>query len=441
MIYPVLSATAQHQIKNIGAADLVIGLPSYNNPQRTAQVAQIALQGAQTYFPDHRTVLINADAGRSRQTRQAVLALAHGNGHSPNIVSGRYEGQLGQGSATAALIDAALALDAAAIVILDSATDSISPEWVAGLAHLVLENKADLVLPRYRQWLLPEAQLNDLVAYPLFRALWGKSLRHVVAADFAISPALATTMLDEDVWGTSAATFGLMPWLATFGLTHNWRLAQSALSEKCLGCNTGQNDVRTRTPVLETARFRQQFCDVVAKIFRLMYPYRRQWQAVTQFQSLPTLTRFAATNYAQPWPEPDVSRLLDKLPLGWMEFRRLWQQILTPDNLTQLEALATLPPDLFYFPADLWARIVYDFAVAFNFSETDPTQIVAALLPIYQGRLAAFWQEIAGLALVGREGTVAAQAVEFEETRPYLKKQWHNHAPRRYLPGINNRSL
>jgi hypothetical protein len=51
------------------------------------------------------------------------------------------------------------------------------------------------------------------------------------------------------------------------------------------------------------------------------------------------------------------------------------------------------------------------------------------LYPLYQGRLAAFWQEIAGLSLVGREGTIAAQAVEFEETRPYLKKRWQTYRP------------
>jgi hypothetical protein len=92
--------------------------------------------------------------------------------------------------------------------------------------------------------------------------------------------------------------------------------------------------------------------------------------------------------------------------------------------LTSIETLAALPPDRFYFPADLWARIIYDFAVVFNKGEADPCQIVNALLPLYQGRLAAFGQEVAGLSVVGYEGTVAAQAVEFEETRPYLKDRW-----------------
>ena len=61
--------------------------------------------------------------------------------------------------------------------------------------------------------------------------------------------------------------------------------------------------------------------------------------------------------------------------------------------------------------------------------DCDPYQVALSLYPLYQGRLAAFWQEIAGLASVGREGTIAAQAVEFEESRAYLKLRWHTYTP------------
>jgi hypothetical protein len=78
---------------------------------------------------------------------------------------------------------------------------------------------------------------------------------------------------------------------------------------------------------------------------------------------------------------------------------------------------------------------MYDFAVVFNKGDCDPYQVSKSLFPLYQGRLAAFRQEVAGLALAGREGTIAAQAVEFEEARPYLKERWHL-----YPPWLNNRS-
>jgi hypothetical protein len=133
MYHPILRPRAQRELKKLGEADLVIGLPTFKNPHLAAHVTSIALDGARQYYPHLRTVLINADAGQETATRRAVAAQALNNGHSPIIVTGRYEGLLGQGSAIAASLDAALALDAKAILILDSQTYSVQPSWVGGL--------------------------------------------------------------------------------------------------------------------------------------------------------------------------------------------------------------------------------------------------------------------------------------------------------------------
>jgi hypothetical protein len=434
MYHPVLRPGAQRQLKKIGQADLVIGLPTYKNEQSAAYVARVALAGAGQHFPHLHTVLINADVGLKATTRQVVAAQASINGHSCAVVAGRYDGSSGQGSAIAALLDAALALDAKAIVIVDSNTQTITPNWIAGLAYLILEDKADLVLPRY-QWslLAPGSTLSDLIIYPLFRALWGQSVRHPAASDFALSPQLAAVLLDKDIWETEAAASGLPPWLTTYAVLRDWRVAQSALGEKRtsldLPLEAPHTPVAKRQTRWLTRQFKTQFQNMMSVMFRLVYDYRDYWDQVHNFYSLSTLTQFVSEVHSTPAPEQDPTPLLDKLAIGWTEYRALWQRILTSDNLTHLEALAMLPPDRFYFPSDLWARIIYDFAVVFNKGEDDPYQIVKSLYPLYQGRLAAFWQEIAGLSLVGREGTIAAQAVEFEETRPYLKERWQTYQP------------
>ncbi len=436
MYHPILRPGAQRRLKNIGEADLVIGLPTYKNAQAAAHVARIALAGAHQYYPHLRTVLVNADAGLETTTRRTVAAQAVSNGSTDMVVTGRYEGLLGQGSATAALLDAALALDAKAIIILDSRNRTITPNWVAGLAHLILADKVDLVTSRYR-WALPHGALSDLIVYPLFRALWGRSVRHPAAPDFALSPRLATAVLDEDVWETEAATFGLPPWLTTYAILGPWRVAQSALGEKYLFLDPAPaltSRAERRNAKAQAIQWQAQFQTVVSAMLRLVYDYRQHWDNVTNFDSLSTLTQFVSPATAEAvepnlTPVIDPSPLLDELALGWIEYRLLWQQVLTPANLAALEALAVLPPDRFYFPADLWARIVYDFAVVFNKGVCDPSQVVSSLWPVYQGRLAAFLQEVAGLSLVGYEGTVAAQAVEFEETRPYLKDRWQAYQP------------
>ncbi len=427
MYHPILRPRAQRELKKIGEADLVIGLPTFKNPHMAAHVANITLAGARQYYSHLRTVLINADAGQEAATRRAVAAQVSNNGYNPVVVTGRYDGLLGQGSAIAALLDAALALDAKAILILDSQTHTIRPSWVGGLAHLILENKADLVIARYR-WPWPDGTLNDLLFYPLFRALWGQGLRHPTAPDFALSPTLATALLDKDIWETEVAAYGLPPWLTTFAVLEDWRVAQSALGEKRTWLNSVQPDSNQVTPKdikRKEGQFKAQFQNLVSVMLRLIYDYRPRWDSIERFDSLSTLTQFFPDDTSpNPTPDIDPTPLLDNLALGWIEYRSLWQQILTPENLAQLETLAALPPDRFYFPGDLWARIIYDFAVVFNKGASDPYQVVASLYPLYLGRLAAFGQEVAGLSFVGYEGTVAAQAVEFEEGRPYLKARW-----------------
>lgn len=433
MYHPILRPRAQRQLKNIGEADLVIGLPTYKNAQAAAHVAQTVLAGVRQHYPQLRTVLINADAGLEATTRRAVAAQVGSNGFRDTIITARYEGLLGTGSATAAIFDAALALDAKAIIILDSHTQTITPNWLPGLAQLILEDKADLVTARYR-WPLPDGAVSDLIVYPLFRALWGQSMRHPAAPDFALSPRLAAAALDEDVWETEAATFGLPPWLNTYAVLGPWRVVQSALGEKLSFQPPAPTNRAEQRAVRQHAVQRQaQFQTVISAMLRQVYDYRQHWLKVSQFGSLSTLTEFMSPATTETPPaftsEIDPDPLLDRLALGWIEYRALWQQVLTPANLGAIEGLAVLPPDRFYFPADLWARIIYDFAVVFNKGDCDPAQIVSSLWPLYQGRLAAFSQEVAGLSVVGHEGTVSAQAVEFEETRPYLEDRWQAYQP------------
>lgn len=412
MYHSILRRNAQQQLKKIGEAELVIGLPTYKNPKTAGEVARVALEGVQQHYPNLRTVLINADAGHDPTTRRQVMAQ---NGHHSLVVAGRYSGIRGQGNAIAALLDAALALDSRAIIILDSYNRTISPHWIAGLAHLVLADQADLVMPRY-EWIGADSGLSNLIVYPLFRALWGWSLRHPAAPDFALAPRLATALLDEDIWGTEAAHFGLPAWLTTYAVLGRWRLFQSALGQK-----------ETDPAGLEK-RFKAQFEHTVSVMLNQVYYHQPRWKEVEAFHSLFTLTQFAPPIKSTPaLSSPDPTPLLDALALGWIEYRQLWEQILFESNLRQVERLAALPPEQFYFPADLWARIIYDFVVVFNKGLFDPLRIVRSLYPLYQGRLAAFQQEIAGLALVGREGTTAAQAVEFEDMRKYLKIRWHTY--------------
>jgi hypothetical protein len=94
-----------------------------------------------------------------------------------------------------------------------------------------------------------------------------------------------------------------------------------------------------------------------------------------------------------------------------------------------IETVALQPAESLAFPPELWAHVMFDFAVVYNKGEQDPDRIVDSLLPLYQGRLASLWHDVAGLTPIGREGTVSAQAFVFETRRDYLLERWENYLP------------
>src|SRR5512136_3197062 len=136
MCDPVLSVPSQEQIKRIGRADLVIGIPTYRNAATVGMVAQTALDGVTADYADLRAVLINADGGSADDTCRAV-ADATTDSTVPVVIDSD-TGNMGRGSAVRAILQAALDLDARAVVVLDAHTTSITPEWVAALARPVL---------------------------------------------------------------------------------------------------------------------------------------------------------------------------------------------------------------------------------------------------------------------------------------------------------------
>jgi hypothetical protein len=420
-----MRSEARRHLKRIGSADLVIGIPTFCNATTVGMVVRTVLDGVTADLGDLRVVLVNADAGRSCGTRRAV-ADAVADATIPTVIGG-YTGRLGRGSAVRAIFQAALELKARAVMALDAHTTSITPEWVISLARPILDDQVDLLMPRY-QWPLASGGLSDLILYPLIRTLWGRSLRQPGAGDCALSMALAQALIGYDVWETEVAAAGFEVWLSSMALTGGpddkpgecWRLGQVDLGEKYY------------TPRTSAAHFRILFRQAVGTLLRLVHLRRAFWQAMPAIQQLPSFPG-PHTPPLEPVPKGDVTPLIDALMVGWTEHRALWQRILTPMNLGNIEALAAQPAKSFSFPPDLWARVVLDFAVVYNKGERDPDRIVDSLLPLYQARLASFWHDVAGLTSIGREGTVAAQAVEFEAARDYLLGRWET-----YLPWIDS---
>jgi len=69
-----LAGDALLAAESIQQADIVVGIPSFNNAKTISRVTRAAGVGLAKYFPQMRSVLINSDGGSTDGTPQGVLS-------------------------------------------------------------------------------------------------------------------------------------------------------------------------------------------------------------------------------------------------------------------------------------------------------------------------------------------------------------------------------
>jgi hypothetical protein len=80
----------------------------------------------------------------------------------------------------------------------------------------------------------------------------------------------------------------------------------------------------------------------------------------------------------------------------------------------------------FHFPDDVWARVIYDMVVTARDPKPSLETLVAALVPIYFGRVGSFVIENRSVTTDQAEERVERQAREFELLKPYLVRRWND---------------
>ena len=71
----ILTDEFLRQLIDVGEADVLVGVPTYNNAATVGQVVQTIRAGLLKYFPRERAVIVNADGGSRDQTCELVREL------------------------------------------------------------------------------------------------------------------------------------------------------------------------------------------------------------------------------------------------------------------------------------------------------------------------------------------------------------------------------
>lgn len=410
--------------REVRRADIVIGIPSYNNVRTVAHVVRAAQAGLAKYFPHFAALIVNSDGGSTDGTREAVLSTEIEDAHllllsSPLLpvhrLSFPYHGIPGKGSAFRMIFRIAQELEAKACVVVDSDLRSITPEWFDLLARPVLHAGYDFVAPYYHRHKY-DGTITNSVVYPLTRALYGLRVRQPIGGDFGLSARLIARYLLRDDWETDVARYGIDIWMTTIAIAEGFRVCQSFLGAKLHDAKDPGADL--------SAMLHQ----VVGSVFTLMQEYEWVWRAREGSQPV-DLFGFRFDVGLDPI-EVNVERMLDAFRSGCEELREVWALALRPDTHAALRKLGceVARNPQFHLDDELWARVICEFASAHRKWPLERGHLLRSLTPLYLARVASFVIETQSLFSAQVEERIEHLCLCFERLKPYLLAQWNSDA-------------
>lgn len=422
MIETVLSEDAQLALEQITSADIVVGIPSYNNERTIRHVVRAVQYGLAKYFPRHKAVLVNSDGGSQDGTCAIVdqtavytemdtILIHHEVTPARKLVT-PYHGLPGKGSAFHTIFEVAVRLGAKCCLVVDSDLRSITPEWVELLAGPILIKHYDFVAPWYSRYKYDGTITNSII-YPATRALYGRRIRQPIGGDFGFSGALAKHYLSRDVWGTDIARFGIDIWMSTKAICEGFKICQAFLGAKI---HDAKDPAQSLGPM---------FQQVIGTMFRLMERYEDKWQAVQH--SRPTALYGFRSEVFPEAINVSLDSMIGKFRAGYAETRDYLTSFLPEGRMSELDKVAAGSLDAFEFPMQTWVRLVWDYALAYHRSDKEQDSIdrlMLSMVPLYFGRTASFVKETLDMPTYEAEELIEQLCDLFEDEKGYLLERW-----------------
>jgi hypothetical protein len=134
-----------------------------------------------------------------------------------------------------------------------------------------------------------------------------------------------------------------------------------------------------------------------------------------------------------PAPPVDPAALVETFRRAHRDLEEaVWAQVLPPLGILQWRRLASASLDAFRVADNLWARTLYDFALAHRLRVIARDHLLASLTPLYLAWLASFALEQRGAPLRALEERLDRLTAAFVAEKPYLVAQWR--WPERFRP-------
>jgi glucosylglycerate synthase len=412
MVFDLSSEACSH-LEKIKNADVLVGIPSYNNVLTASYVISQVVTGLDTYFHHLRSVIFVSDGnsvdGTLKSVRTVQLPCKGPDSCNPDLIPAVYVGISGKGSALRAIFEASHILGVKAVALVDSDLRSITPEWVKFLVSPVLAGTG-MVVPFYNRRKY-DGTITDFLCYPVTASLYGKNIRQPIGGDFGLSIELVDELLFSPLWNK--------PEVRSFGVdifeTHSALAKGFEVKQAFLG-------VKDHDPKDPTKHLGPMFRQVIDTMFTCIERYETVWKKIRGIYEVEMSGKEKNVNLQQPI-QVDLSDMITTYKNAYDEYLSLYRSILSDDILFVFEQVKNLESEFDSFPMETWAKTVYSFIAAFHKAAADGrTTLIDALRILWIGRLASFIKETANVDPQKTEARIREQAVVFEKMKPYLIK-------------------
>jgi hypothetical protein len=297
--------------------------------------------------------------------------------------------------------------DARAILLLGPEAATLSPTALLEISTAVLATPADLAIPCYD--LPPRAGLvNSAILYPLTRALFAAKARFPLAIDLGLSLRMAQRLAAVAQRCTAMNQNDALIWPVDEAAAAGFTVHEVDTGTRTLP-QPGQHDLNAMLALVAGSLF----ADIDAKA--------AFWQRA---RPLPP-GRIPISSDPSPIPADvsgDIAPMLDAFQLAYTNLQEIWSIVLPPNSLLGLKRLSATSAAAFRMPDSLWARIVYDFLLAYRLRTINRGHLLGALTPLYLAWVASHINITA--SGTNAERHIEAVATAFETDKPYLVSRW-----------------
>jgi glucosylglycerate synthase len=297
-------------------------------------------------------------------------------------------------------------------VMLGAEAQSIVPDTISAMIHMVIESGCDLAVPRYL--IDPdEGVFNSAMLYPLSRSLFGSEVRTPLALDIAMSSRMIERM--------GAATARIPTGSQANSIL--WPVAEAAVAGYSMGEVIAGRREEPLSPDLD---LKAALALVAGSLFADIEAKASYWQrnrpAPLKMCSGEDVRDAADSLAGFSMDTHDADPLINSFRLAYGNLHEIWSLVLPPNSLLGLKKLSLMSTETFRMSDALWVRIVYDFALAHRLRTINRGHLLGALTPLYLAWVASYILQCKNAEDAQR--CMEALALAFEADKPYLVSRW-----------------